>query len=65
MSSKAMLRPARSDSPRAVITFHAMGEPSCFVSSTCLSCGQVLVGVDQEKEICVHCGKPVDGSEPR
>lgn len=39
-----------------------MGDPACFLSTTCLACGRVLEGDQQEARICIHCGAPIDGS---
>jgi hypothetical protein len=38
-------------------TVVAMGDPACFLSETCLSCGRHLD--DTDEEYCVYCGEPL------
>ena len=39
-----------------------MGDPACFLSRTCLSCGRSLDRVVDDALTCPHCGRRTDGT---
>jgi hypothetical protein len=37
-----------------------MGDPACFLSSTCITCGRMLEPGAADADRCPHCGAPLD-----
>lgn len=37
-----------------------MGDPACYLSSVCLTCGTFLETVDVS--VCPHCGEEIEGT---
>jgi|FLYL01.1.fsa_nt_gi hypothetical protein len=48
-----------------LLTFCLMGDPACFLSATCLSCGRFIGDEDADDELCPHCGKSRLGEAPK
>ncbi len=48
--------------PWGLATVEAMGDPACFLSDTCVSCGRYLD--DTDERYCLHCGESLVGPTP-